>query len=622
MRRSWIWTLCSVLLVAGFAALSPSSPAATIGANDDGILTVDQAFRLDAIATAPDRIEVRWIVAPGHYLYRDKMKFTLAAPAGGAAPQAALGKPTLPPGDTKNDEYFGEQVVYHKDVIAQLPVARAAAEAATLPLKVSYQGCSEIAGICYPPETRTLQVSLPAAGAGTLSSLPADGAADGSGGAYQSEQSRYATWLRDGSLAFVLGMFFLGGLGLSLTPCVLPMVPILSGIITSQGPQVTTRRAFLLSVTYVLGMACTYAIAGAAFAAAGSQVQAVFQQTWIIVLFAGLFVALALSMFGFFNLQVPAAVQTWFASASNKQTAGTFGGVAIMGALSALIITTCVAPPLVGALTVIAETGNVARGAFALFAMSIGMGAPLLAVGASGGKLLPRAGVWMDTIKKLFGALMLGVAVWMLSRVLPERVTMLLWAVPLAVTAFLLLTLPTRTPRGRLMARAFGTVAVVYGALVLVGGARGATNPLNPLQVASKGHELPFRTIKSLADLEREVTAAQAANRPLLLDFYADWCVSCKEMERYTFPDAAVRTALANAVLLRADVTANDEQDQQLLKHFGIFGPPTIAFYGADGSERRDFRVVGFMKANEFAALLPRALGAGAVSTATTASLR
>jgi thiol:disulfide interchange protein DsbD len=392
------------------------------------------------------------------------------------------------------------------------------------------------------------------------------------------------------------------------------MVPILSGIIVGQGASITTQRAFMLSLTYVLGMALTYTVAGAAFAAFGhgQQAQAIFQQPWIIALFAAVLIALGLSMFGLFTLQMPSSVQTWLSELSSKQSAGTYGGVAVMGALSALIVTTCVAPALVAVLAVIAQTGDVARGAAVLFAMSFGMGTPLLVAGASAGKLLPRAGAWMDIVKRFFGVLMLAVAAWMLTRIVPAGWALVLWAVPALLGAWVLWPAARgRTTAGWLV-RAVGVALGLFGVALLIGAALGGTDPFAPIpRFASHHQELPFHSIKSLGDLQREVASAKSAGHPVLLDFYADWCVSCKEMERYTFSDPAVQAALASVVLLRADVTQNDAADQTLLKYFGIIGPPTIAFFASDGTERRNFRVVGYMKAAEFGSVAHQALFGG-----------
>jgi thioredoxin:protein disulfide reductase len=599
----------ALLLAALLPAFTPPAAAqdggiaqSRSGSDGDEFLPPDVAFRVGAEATAADRVEVTFQIADGYYLYRNKLRFQ--APGDVAA---GLGAPTLPKGDEHTDEYFGTQEVYHEALIAQLPVSRAQLEGFTLPVKVTYQGCAD-AGLCYPPITKTFNVALPPATA--VTDLPDAPAGDGG---YVSEQDWLANLIRNGNLFLMAGAFFLSGLGLAFTPCVLPMVPIVSGIIAGHGHKLTRLKGFSLSLTYVLGMAATYTIAGVAFAAAGQQAQTLFQQPWILALFAALFVAMALSMFGFYTVQMPAFVQTRLAQMSNRQRSGSYAGVAAMGALSALIVTTCVGPALVAALSVIGQSGQMLRGGVALFSMAIGMGMPLLVVGASAGQFLPRAGAWMETVKQVFGALMLAVAVWMLSRFLPERVSYLLWIVPLASLAFVLLRASLRTGAGLAIGRGIGVAAALWAVLIAGGALRGATDPLAPWQRAEAAFELPFVTVKSVADLDREVAAAAAAGKPVMLDFYADWCVSCKEMEKYTFPDPAVRGVLDRVVLLRADVTANDEQDQALLKRFGIFGPPTIAFYGVDGEERGRYRVVGFMKAAEFAPLAAEAVGSAAV---------
>jgi thioredoxin:protein disulfide reductase len=588
------------------------------GARDDGFLSPDEAFRVAAVLEAPDRVRLSWAIAPGYYLYKARLKF--ASPT----PGVTLAAPDLPEGDTKNDEYFGKQIVYHNALIAHLSIKRAAEAPTDLTIAATYQGCAE-AGLCYPPITRAFKLRLPTAarapggsGSGptaTSIGIAGSGAAVAAGRAagYLSEQDRLARMIRTGSLGAIVATFFGLGLLLAFTPCVLPMVPILSGLIAGQGPHVTTGRAFALSLTYVLGMALTYTIAGAAFAAAGHQVQAVFQQPWIVVLFAAFFVALAFSMFGFYTLQMPAAIQTRLTATSNRQRAGTFGGVAVMGALSALIVTACVAPALVGALLVISQGGDVVRGAIALFAMSLGMGAPLLAIGTSAGKLLPRAGAWMDTVKQLFGAMMLGVAAWMLSRLVSDRAAMLLYCLPLLAALVVLWRFQSHGA-ARFVGRAVAAAAGVYAVLLGVGAARGGTDPLRPLDLpaAAAQSDVRFTRVANVADLDRAVGAAAASGRTVMLDFYADWCTSCKEMERYTFANPEVRRALASMTLLRADVTANSTEDQVLLKRFGIFGPPTIAFYGRDGHERSAYRVVGYMQAADFAHLLTRALAPGA----------
>jgi thioredoxin:protein disulfide reductase len=587
-------------------AASPASPAPGLSSvlrsatksSGDEFLQPDQAFRFDAVAAGSDRVQLNWEIADGYYLYRARIKVATTSPA------AQLGSPEFPAGQFKADEYFGRQEIYTRELRVAVPVARAAGGTFTLPLEVTYQGCAE-AGLCYPPITKSVSVQL-AGGAGARGVDGTSAAAPAPG----SEQSRFARLL-SGNLLLMVSGFYLAGLLLAFTPCVLPMVPILSGIIAGSGASVTTGRAFMLSLTYVLGMALTYTAAGIAGAAMGRQVQALFQQWWVLALFAVVFVAMALSMFGLFTVQMPAAIQTRIAGLSGRQSAGTFGGVAIMGALSALIVTTCVGPALVAALLVISQTGQIARGGAALFAMSLGMGTPLLVVGASAGKLLPKAGPWMDLVKKLFGVMMLGVAAWMLARIVPDRVTLLLWAVP-ALTAAWLLWFELKTRSRTLWAlRAAGVALGVYGVALATGSALGGTDPLAPIPAfAHPTHELPFHEVRSLADLEHQVARAAAERRGVLLDFTADWCTSCKEMDRYTFPAPAVQSALGDAVLLRADVTAGTADDEALLKHFGIIGPPTIAFFGPDGRERSEYRVVGYMKADAFAARARAALQA------------
>ncbi|HRX89833.1 MAG TPA: protein-disulfide reductase DsbD [Steroidobacteraceae bacterium] len=592
---------------AGGAATANKSIDTIFGAsaasNSDEFLDPEQAFILTAVATAANRVELDWVIAPGYYLYKSRMK---VAPAVTGAP---IGTLVLPTGEAHSDEYFGEQEVYRGAVQASFsaPLTTASAQ-----FKVTYQGCAD-AGLCYPPITKTVSVALPLDGESAAGSVSGEDPASGGGGRFVSEQDRLAALIRDGKLVWVLLSFFGAGLLLAFTPCVLPMVPILSGLIAGQGDNVPTGRAFGLSVAYVLGMASMYTGAGIAAGALGSgfNLQATFNQPWIIILFGTLFVVLALSMFGLFTIQMPAAIQTRLTDASNKQQAGNYAGVALMGALSSLIVTACVAPPLIAALTVISQTGDMVRGGSALFAMSLGMGTPLLLVGASAGKLLPRAGAWMDTVKNLFGVMLLGVAAWMFARIVPGWLSLVLWAVPALVAAWLLWQAAIKSGAGRLVARTAGVIAGLYGVALLAGAALGGNDPLAPIpQLAAKQSHLEFTRIKTVADLDSAVAAASNAGRSVMLDFYADWCVSCKEMEKYTFTASSVQAALGNTVLLQADVTANDADDRALLQHFDIFGPPTIAFYGPDGIERRNFRVVGYMKAPQFAAVVRAAVAA------------
>jgi thiol:disulfide interchange protein DsbD len=590
-------------------------PAASLGAllgkkpttSNDDFLPPDEAFRFGAGLAQPDSIPLTWVIADGYYLYKDKISIE------SSTPNVQIGKPVLPQGKPKHDEYFGDTEVYYEVLEATLPVARAASsEALPVQLKVTYQGCAE-GGLCYNPITKEVTVELPPAT--VSSSLPAAGkpAAGAASGATPmvAEQDKLAAALQGDNLLYALLTFFVAGLVLSLTPCVLPMIPILSGIIVGQGDKVTRARSFSLAFTYVQGMALTYAAAGAVFVLLFKQApQAFFQQPWIVTLMVLLFVALSFAMFGFYEIAMPSALQTRLSDASNRQKSGTYVGTFVMGALSALVVTACVAPAIIAALSVISQSRQVLRGAAALYATGLGMGVPLLIVGASAGDLLPKAGPWMDTVKQLFGVMFLGVAIYLAAPLLPDALTMLLWAALAMLSGFWIFSLKARDGGPAPAAvRGFGLIGVVYGALLLIGTASGSRDPLQPLDRLSAGagggaaqnHGLVFERIKTVADLDRAVASATAAGKPVLLDFYADWCVSCKEMEKFTFTDAAVQAQLAGAVLLQADVTANDEHDKALLARFEIFGPPTIAFFGSDGVERKNFRLVGFAPAPRFA---------------------
>ncbi|MGD8497967.1 MAG: protein-disulfide reductase DsbD, partial [Chromatiales bacterium] len=447
-------------------------------------------------------------------------------------------------------------------------------------------------------------------GASSGPALPAGG----------SEQDRLASFLLEKPLWLSAGMFFLLGIGLAFTPCVFPMIPILSGIIIGQGTEITTRRAFTLSLVYVLAMALTYTIAGVVVALLGANLQIWFQDPWVLGTFAAVFVLLSLSMFGFYELQVPTSIQSRLSEISNRQGGGTLIGVGIMGFLSALIVGPCITAPLVAALLVIGQAGDPVLGATALFALSMGMGAPLLAIGTSAGKLLPRAGAWMDAVKAVFGVLLLAVAIWLVERVLPTAVTMALWAILLIVSAIYLGALDAirdgATGWHRLW-KGVGVVLLLYGALLLVGAAAGGRDVLQPLKgttlagATATGVEQTsaFRYVKGPQGLDQALREAASQSKPVMLDFYADWCVSCKEMEKYTFSDPRVQAAWSEAILLKTDVTANDAQDQALLKRFGLFGPPAILFFTPEGDELRDYRVVGFVPPERFSKHVHTAFG-------------
>ena len=573
-----------------------------LGGQDD-ILSPDQAFQI-SVDPKPGKFNASWIIADGHYLYRDKIHITVND-------QEVKPLPLITPeGEAKDDPVFHKTLhVFHNFAEATLPYQYTGNGDKEVIFKVKYQGCSEISGICYPPQTKKFTINLsPISSAEAAQSINTTARSDNS---HVSEQDEIAQALHSGNTWLTLLVFFGAGLLLAFTPCVFPMIPILSGIIVGQGENITTRKAFWLSMVYVLAMAATYTIVGILVGLSGENIQAWFQNPWIIGSFAAIFVALSFSMFGFYELQMPASIQSKLTTASNSQQGGTIIGVAIMGLLSALIVGPCVTAPLVGALIYIAETGDAVLGGMALFSLSMGMGAPLLLIGASAGKVLPRAGAWMDAVKAVFGVLLLGLAIWLLERVIPAVASMTLWAILIIVSAIYmgaLESLDSNSSGWKKLWKGLGIIMLIYGILLGIGIAAGNRDLLQPLkglatsstsEQSQKPH-LKFTQIKGIDGLNAALAKAKAAGKPVMLDFYADWCTSCKEMEAFTFTDASVQQALTGTVLLQADVTANDDKDTALYKHFGIIGPPSIMFFGADGKERKNYRVVGYMKAEQF----------------------
>ena len=418
---------------------------------------------------------------------------------------------------------------------------------------------------------------------------------------FASEQAGIAASLTSDSLWLVILSFLGFGVLLAFTPCVFPMIPILSGIIAGQGGRMTTRRAFMLSLSYVLASAVTYTIFGVLAGLFGSNLQAVFQEPWVIMVFSGIFVLLACSMFGAFQLQMPSFLQTKIALISGRQKSGNVFGAALMGMLSALAIGPCVTAPLAGALIYIGQTGDATLGGVALFSLGLGMGIPLLIIGTSAGRLLPKAGVWLNVTKAVFGLGLLAVAIWLLGRILPPMATLILWGA--------LLIIPLLYLGWKKLWKGAGLVTLIYGMLLLVGIAthqqRDAMQLLCVAAVACEAQSaLPFQKVSSVDELQQVLMAAHAQGRWVMLDFYADWCTSCQEMAIYTFSNPKVRQALSSWILVQADVTQNLGVDQALLKNFSLIGPPAVLFFGPDQQERQAFRVIGYMKAEEFLAQL------------------
>ena len=584
--------------------------------SEDDVLPAEKAFIFSANVIDGNTIVASWKIADNTFIYQDKFKFSLENGTG-----IELQKPILPEGGVPTvDALFGDVIVYYDRVDVRIPFKRTSGEAIDVVLNAGFQGCAD-KGFCYPPESRTMPLLIPAAdkndfAPASLSVLsPVEGAKTSviePANVLVSEQDGIAGTLANSSVLMIILTFFGFGLLLAFTPCVLPMVPILSSIIVGQGENISSKKALVMSIVYVLAMALTYTIAGVIAGLFGANLQATFQAPWVLITFSIVFVLLSLSMFGFYELQLPTSWQSKLTQISNSQKGGTLAGVAVMGFLSALIVGPCVAAPLMGALIYIGQTGDAVLGGLALFSLSMGMGAPLIAIGASAGKLLPKAGAWMESVKAVFGVMLLAVAVWMLERILPPAVALLLWSILLIVSGVFLgaFTQQDATVSGwRKLWKGVGLVFVIYGGLLLVGVASNSKDPLQPLrglvgggsELSSGGQEkVEFKIIKSVEDLDRELKLAAAQGKPVMLDFYADWCVSCKEMERYTFSDGKVKAEMSNAVLLKADVTENDDIDKALMKRFKLLGPPSMIFWDRKGNELQHMRLVGFLGANEF----------------------
>lgn len=563
----------AVLRVLGLAGLALLFLSASPALAEEEFLPPEQAFKFSA-RMAGEEIEVRYEIAPGYYMYRERFAF--------AARGATLGTPKLPLGAVVYDETFQKNVEsYRGNLTVRVPVSASGA----FTLVATSQGCSD-KGLCYSPMTS--MAALGAGGAAGSTAVPAEGGAGDSAG-------RIETALTSRDLTLILPMFLLLGLGLAFTPCVLPMLPILSSIIVGSGVQGSRTRGLALSVSYSLGMALVYTLMGIAAGLAGQGLAAALQTPWVLGGIALLMVLLSLSMFGVYELQMPAAVQTRLMGKSNERGAGTHAGVFAMGALSALIVGPCVAAPLAGALVYISQTRDAFIGGSALFSMATGMSIPLLLLGASAGALLPKAGAWMDGIKKFFGVLMLGTALWIASPFIPPRYQMLGWAL-LGLGYAVWLLSKYRHP----VSVTLGLLAGALGALQLAGMAYGGADPLSPFTQPAQAHgaSTAFKRVRTVEELDAAL--ADAGGAPVMLDFYADWCVSCKEMERFTFAEARVRSQLDKMILLQVDVTANSAADQALLKRFGLFGPPGIIFFGTAGREIAGTRVIGYQDADEF----------------------
>ena len=605
---------CRKFLAPALGVCAMACTAFAASAPEADYLDPAQAFRGSVRVVGGGLIEARIEIAPGYHLYRDRV----SAEVDGAAGKGTLGAVVVPAGRVVYDTTFEKNVeVLEGSVAMQLPVAQAGGDFRVL---VSYQGCAD-KGLCYPPQTAVIAAGVQGGqvvnavwrgedSAATAAATPALPAA----AAPVSESARVESALKSGSLPTIAGVFLVAGLLLAFTPCTLPMVPILSSIIVGQSAPVSRLRGFTMALAYSLGMALVYTAFGVVAGLLGEGLAAALQNPWVLGAFALMLAALSLSMFGVYQLQMPGFIQTRLTETSGRMPGGKFIGVFVMGGLSALIVGPCVAAPLAGALVFISQTKNVVIGGLALFSLAMGMSVPLLLVGVSAGSLLPRAGGWMDGVKHFFGVLLLAVALWIVSPVLPGWAPLMIVGAGLLVgAAYLKLfdRLPERAPGRQRFGKGVALVLAVLGVAQVVGALSGGTNPLQPLRHLARGGEGAVTTTAAkAADFKRVRTVDElnatlkTAGRPVVLDFYADWCVSCKEMAHLTFSAPDVRARMGNALLLQVDVTANSADDKALLKRFGLFGPPGILFFDPQGQERADARVIGFEPPQRFAASL------------------
>ena len=640
LTRHAIQKISFALLLLGLMVLSVARTTA------QDFLDPEKAFVLQAQMISADKISLRFKIAPGYYMYRERFSFELDTT------HVKLGEPKMPTGRVKFDQTFNKEMeLYFTDAVIELPISAWPKNIATESFKLTAngQGCAE-AGLCYPPQDFVLQLTPQSGAAGYVIVAQASGSlferirqGQLSDLLFGADDIGLAQLLSTTGLLEITLLFFVLGLLLALTPCVLPMVPILSVLLVGEEKHVSRARGFSLAVAYVGGMSVIYTALGVAAGLSGAGLAAWLQTPWVLGLFALLLGALALAMFDVYTFQMPASLQTKLMAKNSGILGGRLSAAALMGALSALIVGPCVAAPLAGALLYISQTGDVVLGGLALFAMAWGMGVPLLLMGLSAGKLMPRAGHWMEGVKKFFGVLLLGTAWWMITPLLPSWAQIFGWAVLALFAAVLLRTfdsLPPDARFGALLRKTLGLLLVLLSLLWMVGVASGGRSLLQPLghlafmqsatnlSSSTRGSQATeavpapslkqqllgtpaaaahpsFQRVRTVAELEAILAKT---TRPVMLDFYADWCVSCKEMEAFTFVDARVAQRMGQLLLLQVDVTANNTDDRALMKRFRLFGPPGIIFFSVSGAERRDIRVVGFQDANRFSATLDRVL--------------
>ena len=600
--------------------------------NPQELLPPDEAFKMSVEVRDGNTLVANLTPAKDYYLYRGKISFEPKHEG------MTIQNVALPPGKMKDDMTFGQTEVYYSPVQAVISLKRDdPASEQPLTLTATYQGCNEPVGVCYAPIHKVVELTLPAvkaaidAVAETVSGPATAAGIDATAELFQlpskapvveTEAYKIDQMFQTGDFWLILTGFFGIGLLLAFTPCVFPMFPILSGIIANRGKHVTKRHGFILALAYVLGMAITYAIAGVAAGLSGAMLSAALQNVWVLGTFALVFVLLSFSMFGFYELQLPGSLQTKLSEEAGQLKGGQLTGVFGMGALSALIVGPCVAAPLAGALLYISQSGDVVLGGSALFMMALGMGVPLLLLGTSAGALLPRAGAWMESIKRFFGVLLLGVAIWLISPVINDVAHMLLWAALLIISAMYLHAidpLPDRASGLQKFLKGVGVIALLLGVALLIGvlsGSRDVLQPLSKLGVTNASttstdmngagvtnyQTLPFQRVKTVTELDEQIRQSQ--DKYIMVKFYADWCISCKEMERFTLSDPQVQSRLQDVVLLQIDVTNGTPDDAALLKRFKLFGPPGILFIDRQGNDVPDIKIIGFLNKKDFLTVL------------------
>ncbi|MXS85233.1 protein-disulfide reductase DsbD [Nitrosomonas sp. HPC101] len=594
------------------------------------LLPPDEAFKLSLEVRDDHTLVAHLTPAKDYYLYRDKIAFESKSEG------IHIEQVTLPSGKMKDDQLFGKTEVYYQPLEAVITLRRDKPVPEQLSLSASYQGCNEPIGVCYAPINKEKELLLPvlkamvSTAADVISSSAQAASTNptaelfqvpGDAPLFETESYKIERLFASGNFWLILSGFFGIGLLLAFTPCVFPMFPILSGIIASKGQQMSKLRGFMLALAYVLGMSITYAIAGAAAGLSGAMLSAALQNAWVLGTFALVFTALAFSMFGFYELRLPASIQNKLVEETGHFRGGQFAGVFGMGALSALIVSPCVAAPLAGALIYISQTRDVILGGSALFVMALGMGVPLLLLGVSAGALLPRSGAWMKSIQQFFGVLLLAVAIWLISPVITEVTHMLLWAALLIISAIYLHALdplPNQAPGFSKFLKGVGVIALLTGIALLIGVLSGSRDVLQPLSrfnlaamplsaqltesPASTNNLLPFKQVKTVAELDELIRKSRG--RYVMIDFYADWCVSCKEMERFTFTDPHVQERLKNVELVQINVTEGTPDDTALLKRFKLFGPPGILFFDSQGVEIPNIKIIGYLDKKDFVTVL------------------